>query len=78
MTPVYHFHLFHTHLDIRQVITAENSPLHIARSQTQIKLEGTELYAQTFANRSHISLITRHKDTLKQKLGILIHLQDQY
>ena len=35
LTPHYHFHPLHRHLDIRRVITAESSPLHIASSRTQ-------------------------------------------
>ena len=35
LTPRYHFHPFHRHLDISQVITAESSPLHIASSRTR-------------------------------------------
>ena len=35
LTTVYHFHPLHRHLDIRQVITAERLPLHIASSQTR-------------------------------------------
>ena len=36
LTPHYHFHLLHRHLDISREITAENSPLHITcgRSRT--------------------------------------------
>ena len=34
LIPLYHFHLLHRHFDISRVITAESSPLHIARSQT--------------------------------------------
>ena len=34
-TPLYNFHLLHIHLDINRGITAESSPLHITRSQTQ-------------------------------------------
>ena len=30
LSPHYHFHLLHRHLDISRAITAENSPLHIA------------------------------------------------
>ena len=30
LTPHYHFHPLHRHLDISRVITAESSPLHIA------------------------------------------------
>ena len=30
LTPHYHFHPLHRHLDIRRAITAESSPLHIA------------------------------------------------
>ena len=35
LTPHYHFHLLHRHLDISRSITAESSPLHIANSRTQ-------------------------------------------
>ena len=34
VTPHYHFHLLHIHLDISWAITAESSLLHIASSQT--------------------------------------------
>ena len=30
LSPLYHFHLLHRHLDISRAITAESSPLHIA------------------------------------------------
>ena len=33
LIPLYHFHLFHRHLDISRAITAESSPLLIASSQ---------------------------------------------
>ena len=35
LTPLYHFHPLHRHLDINQAITAESSPLHIVCSQTR-------------------------------------------
>ena len=35
LTPLYHFHPLHRHLDISQVITAKSSPLHIAGSPTR-------------------------------------------
>ena len=35
LTPRYHFHLLHRHLDINWAITAESSPLHITSSQTR-------------------------------------------
>ena len=35
LTPHYHFHPLHRHLDISQAITAGSSPLHIASSWTQ-------------------------------------------
>ena len=35
LTPHYHFHPLHRHLDISQVITAQNSPLRIASSRTR-------------------------------------------
>ena len=34
LTPHYHFHPSHRHLDISRTITAESSPLHIASSCT--------------------------------------------
>ena len=33
LTPHYHFHPVHRHLDISRAITAESSPLHIGSSQ---------------------------------------------
>ena len=35
ITPHFHFHPLHRHLDISQVITAESSPLYIGSSWTQ-------------------------------------------
>ena len=35
LTPHYHFHPFHIHLDISWAIIAESSPLHIASSRTR-------------------------------------------
>ena len=35
LTPHYHFHLLHRHLDVSRTITAESSPLHIGSSQTR-------------------------------------------
>ena len=35
LTPHYHFHLLHRHLDISRAITAESSLLHIASSRTR-------------------------------------------
>ena len=35
LTPLYHFHPLHRHLDISRTITAESSPLHIASSRTR-------------------------------------------
>ena len=35
LTPLYSFHPLHRHLDISRAITAENSALHIASSQTR-------------------------------------------
>ena len=35
LTPHYHFHPLHRHLDISRAITAESSPLHIAISRTR-------------------------------------------
>ena len=35
LTPLYHFHPLHRHLDISRAIAAESSPLHIAGSRTR-------------------------------------------
>ena len=35
LSPLYHFHPLHRHLDISQAITANSSPLHIARSRNR-------------------------------------------
>ena len=35
LTPHYHFHPLHRHLDISRTITAESSPLYIASSRTR-------------------------------------------
>ena len=35
LTPYYHFHPLHRHLDIRRAITAESSPLHIGSSRSR-------------------------------------------
>ena len=37
LTPHYHFHPLHRHLDISQVIAAEISPLRIGRSRTRTR-----------------------------------------
>ena len=31
LTPLYHFHPLHRHLEVNQAITAESSPQHIAK-----------------------------------------------
>ena len=35
LTPLYHFHPLHRHLDISRAITAESSPLHIVSSRAR-------------------------------------------
>ena len=37
LTPHYHFHMLHRHLDISWAITGESSPFHIASSQTRTR-----------------------------------------
>ena len=37
LTPLYHFHRLHRHLDISLLLTTESSPLHIAISRTQTR-----------------------------------------
>ena len=36
LTPLYHFHPLHRHLDISQAVTTESSPLNIASNRTRI------------------------------------------
>ena len=57
LTPLYHFHPLHRHLDIRRAITAESSPLHIASSRTRTanlcfpsKIHQPLSYAPSFFN----------------------------
>ena len=45
LTPLYHFHLLHRHLDIGSTITAEGSPLHIT----------TGLELETFGFRAQVA-----------------------
>ena len=37
LTPHYHFHLLHRHLDISRMITAQSPPLHLASIRTQTR-----------------------------------------
>ena len=37
VTPHYHFHLLHRHVDFSRMIAAESSPLHISSSRTPTK-----------------------------------------
>ena len=37
LTPLYHFHLLHRHLDISCAVTAESSPLHIVSSRIRTR-----------------------------------------
>ena len=39
LTPIYHFHPLHRHLDISRAITAESSSLHIASDRTRTRKE---------------------------------------
>ena len=65
LTPHYHFHRLHRHLDISQAITAESSPLHIAGSRD--------------SNREplvsgHKSLTTKPRALLVETCPFLVHL----
>ena len=65
LTPLYHFHPLHRHIDISQMTTAESPPLHIASSWTQMaeplvsecKLLATKLC--TLKGRIKIKELTR-------------------
>ena len=52
LTPHYHFHPLHRHLDISRAITAESSPLLIASSRTRI---GTFGFRAQVANHYHFA-----------------------
>ena len=61
LTPLYHFHPLHRHLDISWATTAESSPLHIASSRTMCRGELSAVIARlifsfqdAFANASGI------------------------
>ena len=61
LTPLYHFHPLHRHLDISWATTAESSPLHIASSRTMCRGELSAVIAllifsfqDAFANASGI------------------------
>ena len=43
LTPHYHFHPLHRHLDISRAITAESSPLHIGSSRARTSNRGNVL-----------------------------------
>ena len=59
LTPDYHFHPLHRHLDIRWAITAESLPLHIARSQIQtgLNIAHTHTHKHTHTH-THIYIYT--------------------
>ena len=44
ITPLYHFHPLHRHLDISRAVTAESSPLHIAGSRTRFRTQPICVY----------------------------------
>ena len=50
LTPLYHFHPLHGHLDISRAIAAESSPLHIAGSRTRT---GNYISSSPFAKFNH-------------------------
>ena len=59
LTPVYHFHPLHRHIDIRRIIIAESAPLHIANSWTRTRepfvSEGKSLTTKLRAISENIS-----------------------
>ena len=68
LTPLYHFHPPHRHIDISQGITAESSPLHIASNRTWTGLTGLTLKALTtkLAPLKHQNLTNHHFQKLNQ------------
>ena len=52
LTPHYHFHPLHRHLDMSQEVTAESSPLHMGSSRVPLVLEHkfltTKLHAHNY------------------------------
>ena len=57
LTPFYHFHPLHRHLDISQAITAESSPPHIGRSLDQVEPLVFEHKLLTTELRLHLFMI---------------------
>ena len=51
LSPHYHFHPLHRHLDISGVITAENSPLHIGSSRNRTVSERKSLTTKLRAHK---------------------------
>ena len=63
LTPHYHFHPLHRHLDISRAITAESSPLHIGSSRTRtgnLWFPSASRYPLTYASKGFL----RQKDQI--------------
>ena len=75
LTPHYHFHRLHRHLDINRAITAESSPLHISSSQTgtwKLWLPNASRYPLSSASPCfHEIAILRHDKISKGILGLV-------
>ena len=67
LTPLYHFHPLHRHLDISWATTAESSPLHIASSRTMCRGELSAVIAR---------LIFSFQMLLQMRLGFIQALTD--
>ena len=81
LTPHYHFHLLHRHLDISQVITVESSPLHIdicTDIGTGLKIRAgqwsmtAEFYVLTIKNLLFVIKVTTHFLATKVALRFVV------
>ena len=75
LTPHYHFHRLHRHLDISRAITAESSPLHISSSRTgtwKLWFPNASRYPLSSASPwFHEIAILRHDKISKGILGLV-------
>ena len=74
LTPHYHFHPLHRHLDISRAITAESSPLHIGSSRTRTgnlwfpsASRGPLSYTNLLLKRKRKNVLNKFEQWLKRR-----------
>ena len=89
LTPLYHFHPLHRHLDISQAVTTESSPLKIASNRTRTRnfallCRKLNLNLQALEKSDHckwpseIMIILLEMYDCKYSSKITIHLKQNY